>query len=94
MNDLIQGGHCLAQLVLARKIVGVIGGVGGLQMLSFEPLTFIFLELPPELMTGQGPGFGRSFPVCTSCYLRFTFQMNDADMCMRHHIRFAPSLTF
>ena len=31
--NLIQGGHYLAQLVVARKIVGVIGGVGGLQML-------------------------------------------------------------
>ena len=31
--NLIQGGHCLAQLLLARRIVGVIGGVGGLQML-------------------------------------------------------------
>ena len=31
--NLVQGGHCLAQLELARKIVGVIVGVGGLQML-------------------------------------------------------------
>ena len=34
--NLIRGGHCLAQFVLARKIVGVVGGVGGLQMLWYR----------------------------------------------------------